>query len=160
MGRRKLIALMSAASAAPAAARQAPAETATLFEQGERALAGGRYAEAQRSYRAVADARARDGPKCTRGSGLIYFQQGKFADAVPALRRALAAEAGVCPNLDALLAMSLSELGRHQEAVAGLEQAFRQPAADRPCGGWSACTCSGPTPTSSATATPSPSRSS
>ena len=84
-----IIALMSAASAAPAAARQAPAETATLFEQGERALAGGRYAEAQRSYERLRTLEPERAEVHAR-LGLIYFQQGKFADAVPALRRALA----------------------------------------------------------------------
>ncbi len=62
--------------------------------------------------------------------GLIYFQQGRFADAVPSLRRALALTPAL-PNLGALLAMSLSELGHHQEAVAGLEEAFRPSAGDR-----------------------------
>jgi tetratricopeptide (TPR) repeat protein len=124
-----IIALMSAASAAPAAARQAPAETATLFEQGERALAGGRYAEAQRSYERLRTLEPERAEVHAR-LGLIYFQLGKFADAIPVLRRALALKPGL-PNLDALLAMSLSEIGRHQEALAGLEQAFRQPAGDR-----------------------------
>ena len=43
--------------------------------------------------------------------GVIYFQQGKFTDAVPALRQALKLKPGL-PNLDTLLAMSLSEMGR------------------------------------------------
>ena len=124
-----IIALMSAASAAPAAARQAPAETATLFEQGERALAGGRYAEAQRSYERLRTLEPERAEVHAR-LGLIYFQQGKFADAIPVLRRALALKPGL-PNLDALLAMSLSEIGRHQEAVPALEQAFRQAGGDR-----------------------------
>jgi tetratricopeptide (TPR) repeat protein len=128
------LAVIVAAPAAPAAARQAasgtPAsETAALFEQGERALAGGRYADAQQSYERLRTLEP-DRAEVHARLGLIYFQQGKFADAVPVLRRALALKPGL-PNLDALLAMSLSEIGRHQEAVAALEQAFRQPAADR-----------------------------
>jgi tetratricopeptide (TPR) repeat protein len=125
-----VIALNLAALAAPAAARQvSAADTAVLYAQGERALAAGRYAEAQRSYeqlRALQPERAEVHARL----GLIYFQQGRFADALPSLRRALEL-APALPNLGALTAMSLSELGRHQEAVAGLEEAFRQLAGDR-----------------------------
>jgi tetratricopeptide (TPR) repeat protein len=127
---RSVVALVLAASAAPAAARQAPgAEPATLYEQGERALAGGRYAEAQQAYERLRILEPQRAEVHAR-LGLIYFQQGKFADAIPVLRRALALKPGL-PNLDALLAMSLSEIGRHQEAVPALEQAFRAPSADR-----------------------------
>jgi tetratricopeptide (TPR) repeat protein len=124
-----VIALIVAAPAVRAAAPQSSAETAALLEQGERALTGGRYAEAQRSYERLRTLEPERAEVYAR-LGLIYFQQGKFADAVPVLRRALALKPGLA-NLDALLAMSLSEIGRHQDAVAALEQAFRQPAADR-----------------------------
>jgi tetratricopeptide (TPR) repeat protein len=56
--------------------------------------------------------------------GLIYFQESKFEQAVPALRTALKLKPGL-PNTDILLAMSLSELGRYQEALPGLEKGFR-----------------------------------
>ena len=124
-----VVALTLAAPAVPTAARQAPSETVALFEQGERALAAGRYAAAQRSYERLRTLEP-DRAEVHARLGLIYFQQGKFADAVPVLGRALALKPGL-PNLDALLAMSLSEIGRHQEAVAALEQAFRQTAGDR-----------------------------
>ena len=48
--------------------------------------------------------------------GLIYFQQGKFAEAVVPLREALRLKPDL-PKLDALLAMSLSELGKYEEAL-------------------------------------------
>jgi tetratricopeptide (TPR) repeat protein len=57
--------------------------------------------------------------------GLIYFQQGKFAQAVPALSKALKLKPAL-PNADILLAMSLSELGRYGEALPGLEKGFRR----------------------------------
>ncbi len=60
---------------------------------------------------------------------MVYFQQGRFGDAVVPLRRALDLKPAL-PNLDSLLAMSLSEIGRHQEALAGLERAFQQRPAD------------------------------
>lgn len=125
-----IVAAVLAAGGGRASAGQAPpAETRVLFEQGERALADGRYGDAQRSYERLRSLQPERAEVHAR-LGLIYFQQGRFADAVPSLRRALEL-APALPNLGALLAMSLSELGRHQDAVAGLEQAFRQPAGDR-----------------------------
>src|SRR5215467_3263298 len=58
------------------------------FQDGERALAEKRYAEAEKSYEklrqldpGIAEVHAK--------LGLIYFQDGKFTQAVPALRQAL-----------------------------------------------------------------------
>jgi tetratricopeptide (TPR) repeat protein len=106
--------------AAPAAASEAQ----RLYETGERALGERRYADAERAYEqlrqqqpAVAEVHAR--------LGLVYFQQSKFAAAVPALRRALELKPAL-PNLDALLAMSLSELGQHTEALPALARVFQQ----------------------------------
>jgi tetratricopeptide (TPR) repeat protein len=62
--------------------------------------------------------------------GLIYFQEGKFDEAVPVLRQALKLKPSL-PNTDVLLAMSLSELGRYEEALPGLEKGFRR-SADQP----------------------------
>jgi tetratricopeptide (TPR) repeat protein len=53
--------------------------------------------------------------------GLIYFQERKFEQAVPTLRQALKLKPALTKT-DNLLAMSLSELGRYQEAVPGLEK--------------------------------------
>jgi tetratricopeptide (TPR) repeat protein len=61
--------------------------------------------------------------------GLIYFQQGRFTDAIAPLRRALTLKPAL-PNIGSLLAMSLSEIGHHEEALPGLQQAFRQQASD------------------------------
>ena len=112
----------------PAAAPQ-QTDIAALQEHakaGERALAEGRYAEAEKEYRilsqlspGMAEVQAR--------LGLIYFQQGKFTEAIPTLREALRLKPTL-PNVDALLAMSLSELGQYEEALPGLTKAFSQSA--------------------------------
>ena len=60
---------------------------------------------------------------------MIYFQQSRFADAIAPLRRALKLKPSL-PNVDSLLAMSLSEIGRHDEALPGLEKAFDQKSTD------------------------------
>ncbi len=118
-----------ATSAGQARAPQADsAQIQALVQQGERALAERRYAEAGQTYErlqqlqpAVAEVHAR--------LGLIYFQQSRFADAIAPLRRALQLKPSL-PNVDTLLAMSLSEIGRHDEALAGLEKAFDRKSTD------------------------------
>jgi tetratricopeptide (TPR) repeat protein len=101
-----------------------PASLQRYFQEGEKALAEGRYPDAERAY-----ARLRElNPEIAEVHvklGLIYFQQGKFAQAVPALRQALKLKPAL-PNADVLLAMSLSELGRYNEALQGLEKGFRR----------------------------------
>jgi tetratricopeptide (TPR) repeat protein len=94
------------------------------FEEGERALAENRYAEAEKAFvklRELDPGTAEIHAKL----GVIYFQQGKFAQAVPTLRQALKLKPAL-PNADILLAMSLSELGHYGEALPGLEKGFRR----------------------------------
>ena len=93
---------------------------------GERALAEGRYADAEKEYEALralspgtAEVQAR--------LGLIYFQEGKFEQAIGPLREAIRLKPSL-PKVDALLAMSLSELGRYEEALPAVKQAFGQAA--------------------------------
>ena len=93
-------------------------------EAGEKALAEGRYADAEKDYEELrrlspgtAEVHAR--------LGLIYFQERKFEPAVASLRQALKLKPGL-PKLDTLLAMSLAELGRYSEALPGLEKGFQQ----------------------------------
>lgn len=95
-----------------------------LAREGERALAEGRYADAQKAYEdlrkltpAIAEVHAR--------LGLIYFQQGKFTEAIVPLREAIRLKPSL-PKIGALLAMSLSELGQYDEALPGVTQAFSQ----------------------------------
>jgi tetratricopeptide (TPR) repeat protein len=92
--------------------------------EGERALAEGRYAEAQKAYETLRQLTPNIGEVHAR-LGLIYFQQGKFADAIAPLREALRLKPGL-PKVDALLAMSLSELGRYEEALPALTSVFSQ----------------------------------
>ena len=93
-------------------------------QAGERALAEGRYADAEKAYetlRQLSPATA----EVHAQLGVIYFQQGKFAKAVQALREAIRLKPGL-PKTDALLAMSLSELGRYEEALPAMVKAFSQ----------------------------------
>ena len=113
--------------AAPAAIAQRPPDAAALEQRArdaERALAEGRYAEAQQGYETLRQLSPRTAEVHAR-LGLIYFQQGKFGDAIPALREAIRLKPGL-PNVDALLGMSLSELGRYAEALPGVAKGFSQ----------------------------------
>ena len=96
------------------------------FEEGERALAEGRYGDAEKAYAKLRELNPEVAEVHVK-LGLIYFQQGKFVQAVPALSKALKLKPAL-PNADILLAMSLSELGRYGEALPGLEKGFRRSA--------------------------------
>src|SRR5947208_651804 len=123
MGRRALLLLFLTASYVLSQSAGANIEQQT-FEQGERALAEGRYAEAEAAYeklRQLSPGLAEVHAKL----GLIFFQQKKFLQAVPELRQALKLKPAL-PNIDTLLSMSLSELGRYTEALPGLEKGFRR----------------------------------
>jgi tetratricopeptide (TPR) repeat protein len=103
-----------------------PADNSSVrryFEEGERALAEHRYAEAQKAYEKLRELDP-GSAEIHAKLGIIYFQQGKFQQAVPALRQALKLKPGL-PNANILLAMSLSELGHYSEALPGLEKGFR-----------------------------------
>jgi tetratricopeptide (TPR) repeat protein len=107
-------------------ARQQP-DPATLRQrasEGERALAEGRYADAEAAYDALRRLTP-DTAEVHARLGLIYFQQGKFAEAIVPLREALRLKPGL-PKIDVLLAMSQSELGRYDEALPVLTKAFGQ----------------------------------
>jgi tetratricopeptide (TPR) repeat protein len=112
----------------PAAGAQTPsqAQLQRRAEEGERALAAGRYAEAEQAYAELATLSPSTAEAQAR-LGLIYFQEGKFREAVPALRKAIALKPAL-PNVETLLAMSLSELGSYEEALPALQQGFRQSA--------------------------------
>jgi tetratricopeptide (TPR) repeat protein len=93
-------------------------------EQGQRALAEGRYSEAEQAFeklRALEPGMA----EVHANLGLIYFQERKFEQAVPALRQAMKLKPSLSKT-DSLLAMSLSELGHYDEALPGLEKSFHR----------------------------------
>jgi tetratricopeptide (TPR) repeat protein len=97
-----------------------------LYRQAQQALTQGRYSEAERLYErlskldpGIAEVHA--------NLGLIYFEERKFDQAVPALHQALKLKPGLTRS-ESLLAMSLSEIGRYSEAVAGLEKCLHRSA--------------------------------
>ena len=92
-------------------------------EQGQTALAAGRYTEAEKAFEKLR--RLEPGMAEVHANlGLIYFEERKFEEAVPALRRALKLKPTLGKS-DNLLAMSLSEIGHYDEAVPGLEKCLR-----------------------------------
>jgi len=104
------------------------------YHDAQRALAEGKFGEAQRAYENLRQLNP-SVPEVHANLGLIYFEQRKFDAAIPELRRALQLKPGLS-NSAALLAMSLSELGRYEEALPGLEKGFRStdPQIKRMCG--------------------------
>jgi tetratricopeptide (TPR) repeat protein len=100
-----------------------PDATQRYAEAGQRALAEGRYSDAEGAFEKLA-ALEPGIAEVHANLGLIYFQEQKFEKAVPALRKALKLKPGLTKS-DNLLAMSLSELGQYREAAPGLEKCFR-----------------------------------
>lgn len=95
----------------------------TLSRDGQEALAEGRYADAEQDFERLRKLEPRTA-EVYGNLGLIYFQERKFELAIPALRQALKLKPSL-PAADSMLAMSLSELGRYQEALPGLEKTFQ-----------------------------------
>lgn len=110
-------------------------EVQRYAEAGQNALARGHYEEAERAYEKLRDLEP-GVAEVHANLGLIYFQERKFKKAVPVLSQALKLKPSL-PKTSLLLAMSLSELSRYNEALPGLEKGFRQstdPAIKRMCG--------------------------
>ena len=93
-------------------------------EDGQKALAERRWADAARAYEKLREL-SPETAEVHAQLGMIYFQQHEFARAIPPLRRALKLKPGL-PNVDVLLAMCLSELGQYKEALPGLQRGFGQ----------------------------------
>jgi tetratricopeptide (TPR) repeat protein len=130
-----LIAILSVCGAATLAQTNPSSAVEKYSEEGQRALAQGRYGEAERAYEKLREL----SPKIAEvhaNLGLIYFNERKFEPAVVALREGLKLN----PNLhktSVLLAMSLSELGQYDEALPVLEKEFHRstdPVIKRTCG--------------------------
>ena len=119
-------AFLCMAPVVPLAQQPTPAVLQQHAKEGERALAEGRYADAEKAYQTLLQLSPGTAEVHAR-LGLIYFQQGKFSAAIPPLREAIRLKPGL-PNVDSLLAMSLSELGKYEEALPALEKAFSQSA--------------------------------
>jgi tetratricopeptide (TPR) repeat protein len=114
---------------------QGTEEEQQLSEAGQQALTAGRYDEAESNFTKLAQLDPQIA-EIHATLGLVYFQEKKFDQAVPELRRALKLK----PTLgkaSTLLAMSLSETGEYQEALPGLEKGFQHapdPTTKRMCG--------------------------
>jgi len=89
-------------------------------EEGQSALAAGRYADAEKAFEKLRQLEPTMA-EVHANLGLIYFQERKFEQAVATLRQALKLKPGL-DKTDNLLAMSLSEIGHYSEAVPGLEK--------------------------------------
>jgi len=89
-------------------------------EEGQSALAAGRYADAEKAFEKLRQLEPTMA-EVHANLGLIYFQERKFEQAVATLRQALKLKPGL-DKTDNLLAMSLSEIGHYSEAVPGLER--------------------------------------
>jgi tetratricopeptide (TPR) repeat protein len=128
--------MLALSAAAGAAAQGTQEETLQQYSQaGQQALAAGHYEEAESDFKKLL-AIAPDIAEIHATLGLVYFQEKKFDQAVPELRRALKLKPGL-GRAGTLLAMSLSEVGEYQEALPGLQKGFQQatdPASKRMCG--------------------------
>jgi tetratricopeptide (TPR) repeat protein len=120
-----LVAFLFAASTL---AQSPDPELQRYSEIGQRALAEHRYPEAEQAYEKLREL-SPETAEVHAGLGLIYYQQRKFAAAVPALRQAMKLNPKL-PRTDILLALCLSELGQYKEALPGLRKAFKQTADD------------------------------
>lgn len=120
----------------PVSARSQPTgQSAEQYaETGNQALQEGRYAEAEQAFEKLR-ALEPNTAEVRANLGLIYFEEKKFEQAVPELRRALKLKPSLT-NSGFILAMSLSELGQFSDAVPGLEKGFRSgnPEMKRMCG--------------------------
>jgi tetratricopeptide (TPR) repeat protein len=95
------------------------------YEEGEKALAEKRLDAATKAYQSLARARP-DLAEVHAKLGLIFYLQGKFAQAVTEFEQALRLKPGL-EQADVLLAMSYSEVSRYQDALPGLEKGFDRP---------------------------------
>jgi tetratricopeptide (TPR) repeat protein len=103
-----------------AALSQNQSEVERFAQEGQSALAAERYADAEKAFEKLRQLQP-EMAEVHANLGLIYFQERKFEEAVPSLRRALKLKPSLAKS-ESLLAMSLSETGHYGEAVHGLEK--------------------------------------
>jgi predicted Zn-dependent protease len=104
------------------------------YEAAQRALTTGNYREAEQAFEKLKELEPNTA-EVRANLGLIYFEERKFDQAIPELRRALKLKPSLT-NSSVILAMSLSELGQYTEALPGLEKGFHSndPEMKRMCG--------------------------
>lgn len=104
------------------------------YAAAQQALSAGNYAEAEQRFEELAEANPNIA-EIHANLGLIYFQERKFEQAVPQLRRAVQLKPALTDS-GVFLAMSLSELGHYEEALPGLQKGFHSSRSEmkRMCG--------------------------
>ncbi|HYM76045.1 MAG TPA: tetratricopeptide repeat protein [Candidatus Dormibacteraeota bacterium] len=93
-------------------------------EEGQAALAAGRYADAEKAFEKLRELEP-GMAEVHANLGLIYFEERRYEEAIPALRQALKLKPTLSKS-DNLLAMSLSEIGHYDQAVPGLDKCLRR----------------------------------
>ncbi len=104
-------------------------------EEGQRALAAGQYDLAEQDFTALEKLTPRIA-EVHASLAAIYFEEKRFSPSIDEIHQALKLKPGLT-RLHSLLALSLAELGRYQEALPGLQTAFTQspdPEVRRMCG--------------------------
>jgi tetratricopeptide (TPR) repeat protein len=108
----------------PIAAAQSNSISAEQYsKEAQNALVAGKYDEAQHAYEKLRDLEPGIA-EVHANLGLIYFHERLFEKAIASCRKALT----IKPTLDAtraLLAISLTELGRYSDGLPDLERTFR-----------------------------------
>jgi|HubBroStandDraft_5_1064220.scaffolds.fasta_scaffold03716_2 tetratricopeptide (TPR) repeat protein len=100
------------------------AEAAHYADEGQRALAQAHYAIAQADFEKLAKLEP-NVAEVHATLAAICFQQREYDEAIREVRTAQKLKPGL-PKLDSLLALSLAETGRFQQALPGLEKGFKQ----------------------------------
>jgi tetratricopeptide (TPR) repeat protein len=116
-----LIAILSASTINARMVAQSSDEAIQHYaEQSQRALSAGDYPEAEKDFEKLRELQP-GLAEVHANLGLIYFEERKFDQAVPALRQALKLKPSLVKS-ESLLAMSLAEIGDYAQAAAGLER--------------------------------------
>ena len=108
----------------PSPAQTGDADAASLSAAGRQALAQGHYEEAQTAFERLAKL-APEVAEVHATLAAIYFKQRKFDLSVREVHTALKLKPGL-PRLDNLLGLSLSEMGKFEEALPYLEKGFKE----------------------------------
>ena len=129
-----IVACVFGIAALPATPQTAQPSAAQYSEIGSRALQEGRYGDAEQAFEKLKGLEPNTA-EVYANLGLIYFEERKFDQAIPELRRALKLKPTLT-NSAVILAMCLSELGQYTDTLPGLEKGFRStdPQMKRMCG--------------------------
>ena len=109
------------------AAAQASEDPSDRYaDEGQRALAEGRYSDARTDFEQLAKLHP-EVAEVHASLAAIYFKLGEYQLAVKAIHTAQKLKPGL-PRLDSLLGLSLSEMSRFDEALPHLDKGFKQTA--------------------------------